>query len=72
MHELIRLAKYIICIPKITWKYRYLTAGVVAQVVPLDVEDAVVVHVDHFVDHGVLLVLLAEESVLAQKNAVVG
>jgi len=52
--------------------FSYLTAGVVTQIVPLDVENTVVVHVDHFVDHSVLLVLLAEESVLAQQDAVIG
>lgn len=42
-----------------------------AEVVPVDVEDTVVVHMDHLMDHGVLLMLFAKESVLTEKDAVV-
>jgi hypothetical protein len=49
----------------------YLTACMMAEVVPVDVEDTVVVHMDHLMDHGVLLMLFAKESVLTEKDAVV-
>lgn len=48
-----------------------LTAGVVAEVIPVEVEDTVVVHMDHFMDHGMLLMLFAKESVLAEEDTMV-
>lgn len=50
---------------------KYLTASVVAKIVPVEVEDTVVVHMDHLVDHGMLLMLFAKESVLAEEDTVV-
>ena len=42
-----------------------LTAGVVPQVVPVNVKFAVIVHMDEFVHERVLHVTLAEEPALA-------
>lgn len=42
-----------------------------AEVVPVDVEDTVVVHMDHLMDHSVFLMPFAKESVLAEQDAVI-
>ena len=50
---------------------KYLAAGVVAEVIPVEIEDTVVVHMNHLVDHGMFLMLFAKESVLTEEDTVV-
>jgi hypothetical protein len=42
-----------------------------AEVVPVHVKDAVVIHMDHLMDHGMFLMLFAKKSVLAEQDTVV-
>jgi len=47
------------------------TAGMMAEVTPIDSKDTMVVHVYHLMNHGVFHMFFAKEAVLAQQYPVI-